>query len=214
MRKTKIWLVRHGETQWNVALRLQGMKDSKLTQNGLRQAEMVARTLQTQKFNLLISSDLGRAIRTADIINKYHGLPVRENKAMRERNFGIMEGLTREEIRLKFPDVFNGYMERKDSYDIPEGESLTAFYHRVIQGLNSIVEQHEGTDILIVSHGGVLDCIMRYIFNYPLSSPRRFSIYNGSISTFSVSDKGWFLEQWGNTDHQHVQSYSIDKHKG
>jgi probable phosphoglycerate mutase len=211
MTKTKVTLVRHGETEWNVAMRLQGMQDSNLTENGLKQAHLVSEALGRQKFHTLISSDLGRALKTAEIINEHHNLPIERNASLRERNFGIMEGLTREEIQEKFPDVFNGYIERNDLYLIPQGESLTDFYMRVTDSLKSIVEKNEGRDILLVLHGGVLDCVMRMIFDYPLSAPRHFSIYNGSINTFSVNNNEWFLEQWGNIDHQQMHTISLDE---
>jgi broad specificity phosphatase PhoE len=91
-------------------MRLQGMKNSNLTENGIRQARLAAKALSRQKFHRLISSDLGRALKTAAIINTYHHLPIEEDTAFRERNFGVMEGLTRNEIQEKFSDVFNGYM--------------------------------------------------------------------------------------------------------
>ncbi len=213
MDKTRVTLVRHGETEWNVAMRLQGMKDSALTKNGLQQVQLVAKALSKLNFDMLISSDLGRAIRTAEIINKHHGLEIKTDPSLRERNFGIMEGLTREQIQKKYRDVFDGYMERKDTYQIPQGESLVDFYKRVTDGLNRIIKTYPEQEILIVSHGGVLDCVMRMVFNYSLSAPRCFSIYNASVNSFSVKGNEWFLEQWGNIDHQKVQSISLDELK-
>jgi broad specificity phosphatase PhoE len=102
MNKTKITLVRHGETEWNVAMRLQGTKNSPLTENGIKQAELVAEALSQQKFHRLISSDLDRALKTAAILNIYHHLQIEEEPALRERNFGIMEGLTRDEIHILY----------------------------------------------------------------------------------------------------------------
>jgi 2,3-bisphosphoglycerate-dependent phosphoglycerate mutase len=210
MQKTHITLVRHGETEWNVAMRLQGMQDSNLTKNGMLQAKLAAESLRRFQFQGFVSSDLGRAVKTAESINIYHNLEIELNSSIRERNFGVMEGLTREELFIQHPKVYHGYMERNDTYTIPRGESLVSFYKRVSEGLNAIAERYQGKNILIVSHGGVLDCIMRMIFNYPLSAPRHFSIFNGSINTFSVNNRVWFLEQWGNVDHQQVNSISLD----
>jgi 2,3-bisphosphoglycerate-dependent phosphoglycerate mutase len=211
MSDIKITLVRHGETCWNVEMRLQGMKDSELTENGLEQAHRVAEALRRNKFHAVFSSDLGRAVKTAEAINKYHKHSIQLVTSLRERNFGVMEGLTREEILEKLPDVHKAYMERKVEYPIPKGESLVQFNERVIKGLGSIARENEGKNILIVTHGGVLDCIMRMVFNYALDAPRRFSIYNGSISEFSVRSGEWFLEQWGNIDHQSTACISLDE---
>jgi len=211
MSDTRITLVRHGETLWNVQMRLQGMMNSELTGNGKKQAEMVAGALRERNFNCIISSDLGRAVATAEAINKYHNLGLQLEPSIRERNFGVMEGLTREEILERYPGVHTGYMERKDTYQIPRGESLVDFYKRVTSGLEEIINQNIGKDILIVTHGGVLDCIMRMVFGYALNAPRRFSIYNGSINVFSVRNNEWFLEQWGNIDHQKTKCISLDE---
>ncbi len=201
MEKTWITLIRHGETEWNVAMRLQGIQDSNLTSKGLRQAELLARELYSRKFNVMISSDLGRAIKTAEIISSKTNLTVIRDQALRERNFGIMEGLTREEISEKYPDVLSGFMKRKVSYKIENGESLAEFYDRVTKGLNRIISVHEGKRILIITHGGVLDCMIRMVFHYPLSDTRNFTIYNASINVFSTKNKQWMLEEWGNVDH-------------
>ncbi|MBN2522426.1 MAG: histidine phosphatase family protein [Bacteroidales bacterium] len=201
MEKTWITLIRHGETEWNVAMRLQGVKDSNLTSKGLKQAELVAGKLCKRKFDIIISSDLGRAIKTAEIIASKTRLNIIRDQTLRERNFGIMEGLTREEISEKYPDVISGYMKRKVSYAIENGESLTEFYDRVTQGLNRIISIHKGEKILIITHGGVLDCMIRMVFNYPLSGIRNFTINNASINVFSVKNKQWILEEWGNVDH-------------
>lgn len=201
MEKTWVTLIRHGETEWNAAMRLQGIQDSNLTSKGLRQAELVAMELCNRKFDVMISSDLGRAIKTAEIIASRTKLTVIRDQALRERNFGIMEGFTREEISEKYPDVLSGYMKRKVSYKIESGESLAEFYNRVTEGLNRIISVHKGKRILIITHGGVLDCMIRMVFHYPLPDTRNFTIYNASINVFSTKNKQWMLEEWGNVDH-------------
>ena len=213
MAKTSITVVRHGETEWNVAMRLQGMQNSPLTARGILQAKQAANALREKTFDKLISSDLERAILTAQILNGHHDLPLETEKSLRERNFGIMEGLTREEILARFPDTFRGYMNRKKTYPIPKGESLVDFYARVTGGLKRIAAANEGKRLLLVTHGGVLDCMMRMIFDYPLDAPRRFSIYNASINVFSVEEGLWQLDTWGNIDFQPGEAKSLEEPK-
>jgi len=198
---TKVTMIRHGETEWNVAMRLQGNQDSKLTQRGIKQIELVAEVLSKRTFDVLISSDQGRAVSTAETINKYHNLNILLNEKLRERNFGIMEGLTREEIAEKFPEVHTSYMKRKSVYQVPDGESLIQLYLRVTEELKNIIKIHKGSKILIVTHGGVLDCTMRMVFSYSLDLQRNFSISNSAINTFSITNGKWKLEEWGNIDH-------------
>lgn len=204
-------MVRHGETEWNIAMRLQGMQNSELTKKGIEQAKQAAEALRNRTFDKLISSDLKRALETAVILNQFHDLPLERNASIRERNFGIMEGLTREEIMERFPDTYQGYMQRKDTYQVPDGESLVDFYARVTKGVRQIAEDYEGKRLLIVTHGGVMDCMMRMIFDYPLSAPRRFSIYNASINEFSVNEGQWQLDTWGNIEFQKKNTLSIEE---
>lgn len=199
--KSFVTIIRHGETEWNVAMRLQGNGDSELTLKGISQVELLAKALRSQKYDVLISSNQKRALRTAEILNQYQGLTIIENSAFRERNFGIMEGLTREEIVKNYPKIYARYKKRKTQFQIPEGESLVQFYQRVTDGLIKITQTHQAKKILLVTHGGVLDCALRMTLDIPLGTGRRFSIYNASVNTFSVSENQWFLEEWGNVDH-------------
>lgn len=211
MAKTRVILVRHGETEWNIAMRLQGKQDSQLTEKGIKQAEAAAKVLQHERFHRLISSDLPRAVKTAEIINQYHGLDLESDASLRERNFGIMEGLTREEILKKYPETYHGYMQRRDTYQIPEGETLVDFFDRVTKGMNRIAEQSTGKRVVVVSHGGVLDCMMRMLFKLPLPSPRRFSIFNGSLNIFSWEGGKWELETWGYIPYQNTGSSPLQE---
>jgi probable phosphoglycerate mutase len=203
---TKITIVRHGETEWNKTMQLQGHKDSPLTEKGLVQAEMLAETIKSRKFDILITSDLGRAIHTAQIINKNLKLNITIDRNLRERAFGIMEGLTREEINLKYKDVLEGYMQRVASYEIPEGESLIQFNNRIVEAFQQIARTYKNKSVLMVAHGGVLDCVIRKIFNMELNTDRPFSIFNTSVNTITIDGDRWILEEWGNTEHLQQQS--------
>jgi probable phosphoglycerate mutase len=198
---TRITIVRHGETEWNKSMQLQGHTDSPLTEIGLKQAEQLAETIKNRDFNLLISSDLNRALQTAKIINRHLMLNIELNKELRERAFGIMEGLTRKEVEIKYKDTFQAYMTRKADFNIRNGESLIVFSNRVINAINEIIKKHHNKNILIVSHGGVLDCIIRYIFKIDLDAERMFTIYNTSVNTITIDNGKWFLEEWGNIEH-------------
>ena len=210
MERTSITLVRHGETEWNVLRRLQGRQNSELTPYGLEQAELTAEALKNRNFDILYTSDLKRALVTAEIINRYHNLEVKVDSTLSERNFGVMEGLTSGELQDKYPEVYSNYLVRKEDYQIPGGESLVVFTERVRQSMENIIRNYKGKRILIITHGGILDCVMRIIFNYPLSAPRSFSIYNASINRISVTNDEWFLEVWGDISHQKSKSLNLE----
>jgi 2,3-bisphosphoglycerate-dependent phosphoglycerate mutase len=203
MGATRLTIVRHGETEWNKTLQLQGHGDSALTQTGIEQAVLVAESLKTRKFDVLISSDLGRAIHTAQIINRSLKLSLIVERNLRERSFGIMEGLTRDDIKDKYKDIFDAYITRVVNFEIPEGESLVEFNNRVIEALHSIARNYKNKSVLIVAHGGVLDCVIRHIFSINLDDPRCFSLFNTSVNTIYIDNNLWSLEEWGNIEHLH-----------
>lgn len=201
MAGTKITIVRHGETEWNKTLQLQGHSDSPLTEKGLAQAELLSDTIKSRKFDILITSDLGRAIHTAQIINKNLKLNIIIERNLRERAFGIMEGLTREEICIKHKDVYDAYMQRMVTFEIPEGESLAEFNTRILEAFQHIARTHKNKSILMVAHGGVLDCVIRRIFKLELGTDRPFSLFNTSVNTISIEGDRWILQEWGNMEH-------------
>lgn len=203
----QITIIRHGETEWNKLMQLQGHTDSPLTKLGFKQAEQLSEFIKHRKFDVLISSDLDRTLLTARIINKHLGLPIIKNELLRERSFGIMEGLTLPEIQDKYSQTYKAYKSRKSTYEIPDGESLVQFNKRIIESIQTIAKENDGKSVLLVAHGGVLDCIIRYIFKMDLDDDRNFSVLNTSVNTITISDEKWILQEWGNTEHlKHLES--------
>src|SRR5262245_21321709 len=122
--QSELFLVRHGETAWNAESRFQGQQDSPLTALGIAQAEAVAAYLAAHKVNALYSSDLPRTLQTAKPIEIATGLKVVAEPALRERNLGIFEGLTRAEVEKRHAEAHAHYAARDAEYVIPNGESL------------------------------------------------------------------------------------------
>lgn len=198
---TEITIVRHGETEWNSQKRIQGQNNSNLTENGIIQAHRVAEALSKRDFDMLISSDLGRAIETAEIINQELNLPYFTNANLRERSLGIIEGKTYNEAKQLYPADFEKFLNRDPNYSFPNGESLQQLYTRVVTTINNIEQKYNGQKILIVSHGLVLEMMMYKTFNIPLTNQRSFSINNSSISSFYINNDNWFLKEWGVIEH-------------
>jgi probable phosphoglycerate mutase len=199
MQKTIVYIIRHGETQWNKIGKQQGHLNSNLTENGIKQARAISGYLDNN-FNVIISSDLGRAVQTAKIIAGSLGAPVVYDSGLRERNLGIMQGLTTLEFAELYPQEYKKSELADPDYIIPEGESAGQRYTRVIATLDKIAKEHEKQKLLIVTHGGVLDSLFRYTLFIPLSVKRTFSLINGSINIFSYTTE-WSLEMWGYTGH-------------
>jgi broad specificity phosphatase PhoE len=168
--RTLVYLVRHGETTWNVERRFQGQLDVELSKTGLRQAEAVARWLAGQpvEFAAIYSSDLKRASRTALIIGAKLGLVPRLDPALREINVGEWQGLVASEIEARFPGQLEEWQEKIDSFTLPGGESIPVVQDRIYAAYQEIVEQHPGEAIIIVSHGAALAALMAALHDWDL----------------------------------------------
>lgn len=198
---TRICLVRHGETEWNAERRIQGQIDIALNATGLRQATAAGRWLKPAGIVALYSSDLQRAWRTAQLIGEALGLAPTPVPEMRERRYGVFEGLTYDEARERHPAGYAAFEGRNADYAFENGESLGAMFARVTGKLREIAASHPGQTVAIVLHGGVLDIINRFVRGNPLEMPRDFLIPNAGINWIAAVDGNWRLETWGETEH-------------
>ena len=198
---TFVYAVRHGETEWNSMGKQQGHMDSPLTALGTKQAYALAIGLMNRGIELIISSDLGRASKTAEIIAAKLKLSVTTNELLRERHLGSLQGLTIDEWHKKYPNEWSVYKSGDPDYCFPNGESARQRYERAIKCVEALAEQYKGNVILIVTHGGILSGMFYRAIGLPLSAPRRFSLFNASINSFSISRNFWKLCTWGETHH-------------
>ena len=202
MTPTRICVVRHGETAWNAERRIQGQLDLPLSSAGLAQARAAANWLARESFGALYSSDLSRALRTAEAASKKLGLPIRRCTALRERHYGAFQTLTYDEIRQRFPQESSRFLARDAEFELPQGgESLKRFSDRVTQCADEIVAAHAGGSALIVTHGGVLDILHRRASGKPLSAPRDFEIPNAGLNWFEVVSGEWSILSWAERGH-------------
>lgn len=194
--RTRICLVRHGETDWNREKRLQGHEDIPLNATGLAQALTTAHHLAEHPFTAIYSSDLSRAMTTAQAAANQVGIPVTPVPELRERDCGIFQGLTQDEALENHEEGYSRYRGRDPDYAIPGGESLREVADRVTDVLHRLAELHEGETILVVSHGGVLDIAHRLAAGKPLETPRDFTISNAAVNWIEHQDGEWQLQSW------------------
>jgi 2,3-bisphosphoglycerate-dependent phosphoglycerate mutase len=197
--------IRHGETVSNAAQRYQGHSDSPLTETGRKQVSSLASRMAKMEFDALIGSDLGRAQETASIIAGHTGHSVQTDSRLRERNYGVLEGLTVPEINAEHPGVLARLDANDPDYIIPEGESHRQHYQRNIAAIEELVSRNSGGRIAMVVHGGVLDSLFRYVARLPLSQPRCFITTNASLTIIShgvfYDTMRWVIEAWCDTAH-------------
>ena len=201
MQRTLVIVVRHGETVWNIEKRWQGHLDSPLTSMGLSQAHALARRLAHQRFKALYCSDLGRAYQTAQIIAAATGHQVTLDARLRERNLGIFQALTSEDIRKSHAEEYELYRARDPDHILPHGESLRQQIERNIACLEELAQKHLGESIVVVTHGGVLSGLCRHVLSIPLQAPRRFAFPNSALNIFTFGEGYWTLQTWGDVSH-------------
>jgi len=198
---TDILLIRHGETLWNRAGRVQGWQDSPLTDVGLAQARALADRLANERVERLISSDLGRARRTAAPIVERLRIAIEFDPGLRERNYGVFEGRTYGEIERDDPEGYRFLTRRDPSYEIPGGESGDAFGARVLGALERVACAHAGLRIAVVTHGGVLGVLYRHATKLVPDANRDYSQANASVNHVRFGSGRWLIERWGDIAH-------------
>lgn len=200
-RPTRLCLVRHGETEWNAARRLQGQIDIELNATGVRQAEAAGRWLRGEDIAAVYASDLKRAWATAHAIGRALGVALRAVPEMRERCYGIFEGLTYDEAKARHPAAYAAFEQRHVDYAFETGESLRQMFARVTGCLQAIAAAHPGRNIVIVVHGGVLDIVNRFVRGNSLETPRDFLIPNAGLNWIAFQEGRWHIESWAETGH-------------
>ncbi len=198
---TRVIAVRHGQTEWNVQARIQGQGDSDLTAEGVAQARSLAQRLAAEKFDVLVSSDLGRAAATAQAIADRCGKPVLLDARLRERHFGAGQGMTYEEVDRAYPGAFARIRNVDPDFVISGGESRRQFHDRVCAAFDSLAAAHEGRTLVVVTHGGVLATFFRHVHAIPLEVSHPIAITNASYNVLKHDGGRWAVETWSDNAH-------------
>lgn len=182
---TRILLVRHGETEWNVIERVQGWTDTKLNAMGVSQAAALAKRLRDMPITAVYSSDSSRAVQTAAPTAEQHGLPVQTLPELREKGFGVWEGLTVGDLERDYADLWHRYhvLHELDSA-IPGGETYTQVLDRMREALCRILDAHPAADdtVLVTTHGGSGRAFVLFALQAPLSTLQRLRLDNTSLT--------------------------------
>jgi broad specificity phosphatase PhoE len=191
---TLLYLVRHGETDWNVEGRWQGQTDVPLNQNGLAQATQVAELLLDVQIEAIYASDLRRTLDTARAIGEREGLPVIPDERLRERNHGVWEGLTLEEIQVHYGQEYQEVRKDLLNNSPPGGENGLQVQRRVVSAVLDIVNRHPENAVAVVSHGFSLAVLRAYFSDHPFGRVRELIPKNGEIIRLEARN-GFHLDQ-------------------
>jgi probable phosphoglycerate mutase len=198
---TRIVAVRHGETVWNAEMRMQGQLDTTLSERGRRQAARAAEALSGEGIEAIVSSDLVRAFDTAAAIADSVGLPVATDPGLRERRFGVFQGYTYAESDALWPLEAVRWRRHDPEFAPDGGESLVDFNARAVAAVTAIATRARGRSILVVTHGGVLDCLYRAASGLGLDAPRSWELGNAAINRLLFTGERFTLVGWSDTSH-------------
>ncbi len=201
MSETRFIVVRHGETAWNAASRIQGHCDSPLNEEGLAQALLLGERLAREPIDRIYASDLGRVVQTIQPLLDRTGHRPIHSARLRERHLGIFQGLTGAECQARYPQDYARFHGRDPEHVVPGGESLRQVYSRVAAFFDETAAAHPGERVLVATHGGILDALYRHVTGTPLDRRRDFPIYNASLNWVRHADGRWTLDQWGDISH-------------
>ena len=209
---TRVLAIRHGETAWNVDGRIQGQLDVPLNEMGRWQVHRLALAVSDESIDAIYSSDLLRAFETAQAVARGADQPITTDPGLRERGFGIFEGLSYEEINLRWPEQAARWRKRDPDFAPEGGESLRQFSERGVGTVARLAALHPGQTIAIVSHGGVMDCLYRAASRIALDAPRSWQLGNASINRLLYTPQGFTLIGW--SDDYHLDQSARDEYTG
>ncbi|MES2975119.1 MAG: histidine phosphatase family protein [Pseudomonadota bacterium] len=210
MEATRIIVIRHGETAWNVDTRIQGHLDIPLNDTGRRQARRLGLALSSgPPLDAIYTSDLSRAHETARAAGEATGAPVILETRLRERRFGAFEGRTFADIEVELPEQSLRWRKRDPDFAPEGGESLIQLRERVVGAATELAARHAGGHIALVAHGGVLDILYRTATGQDLLAPRTWVLGNAAINRLLWTPEGFTLIGWSDTTH--LDDESIDE---
>ena len=203
---TKIHLIRHGVTYWNKELRYQGHSDIRLTPEGELQAELMAESFLNIDLQAVYSSDLIRAKSTAFKLAEKKGLAVVTRENFREINFGAWEGLTYEQIKAKWGSMIDDFFQMPGEVSLPQGEGFQDVSKRAVPDLLDLLQKHQGQEIAIVAHGGIIRVLLCHVLGLPLNNCWRIKQDNTAINTITyLQDNMCMLERLNDIHHLEIK---------
>ena len=198
----KWFLVRHGETDWNVEGRAQGQSSEPLNETGRLQAKRLGDRLSSVQFSAAYASDLPRVVETADTILDSHDTSLQTVIELREKHYGTWDGKTFTQIKAEDPASYARLFEDNITFAPPGGESDSDLICRVNLAVEQLKQAHrDDENILVVSHGGTIRATLVVLLGLPTEAIWRFYLQNGSLSVLDVYAQNAVLHSWNDISH-------------
>lgn len=202
----KLLLVRHGETDWNLARRYQGQSAVSLNQKGVQQAEQLASRLSHEKIDAVYSSDSPRALETAtQVLNLQGQAPALQKDARwQEICFGAWDGLTYEEVEAKWKHEVTAWYADPVNSSPPGGETMLQMSKRLQSAWNDLKSNHEDDTVLIVTHGGVIQILLCMLLGVELNRYWQFRVAQASLTVIQLYAEAAILDLFNDVSHLKV----------
>ena len=197
----KLYIIRHGETEWNSQGRIQGHTDIPLSEAGRQQAQYTAERLKNVNFDIAYSSDLSRTSETAQIILGKRNIEVNTLTSLREYNKGVFEGLTVEEYSQRYPDQYDASLINDLDFAPESGESIRDVSKRMSEFGTFVKSQHLNDDVLIVGHGGALRSLVADLLSLPIETTWKLVTGNCSLTIIHTYPDNSVLHLYNDTSH-------------
>ncbi|WP_459501177.1 phosphoserine phosphatase 1 [Bacillus sp. C1] len=200
--KTTLYVTRHGETEWNIAKRMQGRKNSNLTEKGMLQAKQLGERLKDISLATIYSSPSDRTMHTAELIKGGRHIPIIADEHFYEINMGTWEGQTLEDLEAQYPEEVHTFWNEPHRFCSTSGENFYDVYNRVIEGVNDLLEKHKGESILIVSHAAAAKLLVGHFAG--LSVEKVWDdpfMHSASLSIIEFEEKKASVKQFADISH-------------
>jgi broad specificity phosphatase PhoE len=197
----QVILVRHGQTDWNKEGIFRGRIDAKLNADGIREAQVIGEKLRGTDPDAVCSSPLSRAMDTARCIASYRGKTVKTLEEFVDMDFGLWQGLSRAQVKERYPKLFEKWVNAPERVRIPGAETLEGVRKRVLKGLDALLEEYDGGTVVIVSHGLVNKVLLCAVLGLGESHFWKIKQDNGAINLFTYSRGGTKLVLMNDTTH-------------
>jgi alpha-ribazole phosphatase len=198
----QLYLVRHGQTDWNLKHRFQGQTDIPLNKTGEDQVQKIAQRLSKIKIDAIYSSDLKRTVQTADcIIASHHKVKCITDPRWRELSFGEWEGLTYDEIKAREPELLEKWQTDPLNAAAPKGETLQQLATRVDSALDDLRADHADQTVLLTVHGGTIQALVCLALGVELKHYWQFAVSSASLSEIAFYSRGAIINLFNDTSH-------------
>ncbi|MDR4984992.1 histidine phosphatase family protein [Bacillus cereus] len=200
--KTTVYVTRHGETEWNVAKRMQGRQNSALTENGMLQAKQLGDRMKDLSIHAIYSSPSERTLHTAELIKGERNIPIIADEHFYEINMGIWEGQTIADIEKQYPEEVHLFWNEPHLFQSTSGENFGSVYKRVIKGIQLLLEKHKGENILIVSHAAAAKLLVGHFAGIEIANVWDDPfMHSASLSVIEFDDDCGEVKQFADISH-------------